>query len=82
MDKSNLLLPEALVRGEDDGLLRLVSLVDDLEEESGFGRLKREITDLVEDEHLRSGQDAEQRVETVLSRWVRDRVTRSWRVRK
>jgi hypothetical protein len=59
-------LPEALVGGEDDGLLGLVALVDDLEEEGGVGLFEGQISDLVQDEDLWADQDLEQGVEAVL----------------
>ena len=40
----------ALVGGDDDGLLSLVSLGDDLEEEGSFGPLQRRVADLVDDQ--------------------------------
>jgi hypothetical protein len=59
-------LPEALIGGEDDGLLGLIALVDDLEEEGGVGLLEGQVADLVQDEYLGPDQDLEQGVEAIL----------------
>ena len=45
-------LPEGFVGGEDDGLLGLVALVDDLEEEGDIGALEGQIAYLVYDKQL------------------------------
>jgi len=52
-------LPVALVAGQDDGLPGLVATADDLEEEGGVGPLEGQVADLVEEEEIRAGDDAQ-----------------------
>ena len=57
---------EGLVGGDDDGVIALVAVAEDLEEEAGLCRVETEVADLIDDEEFGLGQRLDGMAKTVL----------------